>query len=254
MDGGLQGLVSSRRRPALRPADGLRPEDSFHHRLQGDAQPAIRGTYRQFKALMRHNGLPEAIRVDNGTPFASVGLAGLSRLSVWWISQGIRVEFTRPGCPQDNGSHERMHRDLKAEATKPPSSNMKAQKRRFNRWVDEFNNERPHEALDMLAPSELYLRSERRLNECDIIWYPKGYDVKTVSDCGFLYYEGRNRRCLRRAEDRLAKNLQEDGGGPLRQRSPRPPRLRQRRGPIPACGLHRSPSLQNPRHDQPSKP
>ena len=78
-------------------------------------------THYEFKKLMRRNGLPEIIRVDNGTPFASVGLAGLSRLSVWWISKGISVEFTRPGCPQDNGSHERMHKDLKAEATKPTS-------------------------------------------------------------------------------------------------------------------------------------
>ena len=151
-------------------------------------------THYEFKRLMRRQGLPEIIRVDNGTPFASVGLGGFSRLSVWWISQGISVEFTRPGCPQDNGSHERMHKDLKTEATKPPSANMKAQKRRFQRWVDEFNHQRPHEALGMMTPSDSYHSSRRRLNQCDIIRYPKGYDVVRVGDSGHIYYEGRNWR------------------------------------------------------------
>lgn len=113
--------------------------------------------------------------MDNGTPFASIALGGLSQLSVWWIEQGIRVEFIRPGSPQENGSHERMHRDLKAEAARPASSNMVAQQKRFDRWRHEYNHDRPHEALDMLRPAEIYHPSARRLGEKDKIRYPKGY-------------------------------------------------------------------------------
>ena len=141
-------------------------------------------TLRVFKGLARYHGLPEIIRVDNGTPFASGGIGGLSRLSVWWIEQGIEVEFTRPGKPQDNGSHERMHKDLKAEATKPPSANLRAQQKRFKRWRDQYNHERPHEALDMRRPAELYQPITRRLNEKDNIHYPSTYTVKRLSENG----------------------------------------------------------------------
>ena len=149
-------------------------------------------TLRVFKGLARYHGLPEIIRVDNGTPFASGGIGGLSRLSVWWIEQGIEVEFTRPGKPQDNGSHERMHKDLKAETTKPPSANLRAQQKRFKRWRDQYNHERPHEALDMRRPAELYQPSTRRLNEKDNIHYPSTYTVKRLSENGHLSYEGSN--------------------------------------------------------------
>lgn len=104
----------------------------------------FKSALRVFKKLMRHYGLPEIIRVDNGTPFASKSLGGLSQLSVWWIEQGIRVEFMTPASPQENGSHERMHRDLKAEVTQPASKNMAAQRKRQERWRHEYNNEHPH--------------------------------------------------------------------------------------------------------------
>jgi transposase InsO family protein len=95
-----------------------------HYVLACDACPnqQYKGTLYAFRCLMRHHGLPEIIRCDHGSPFASNGLGRLSSLSLWWIEQGIEVEFTRPASPQDNGSHERMHRDLKAEATQPPWS------------------------------------------------------------------------------------------------------------------------------------
>jgi transposase InsO family protein len=144
------------------------------------------------KKLMRYHGLPEIIRVDNGAPFASIALGGLSKLSVWWIEQGIRLEFTKPGSPQDNGSHERMHRDLKAEATKPASSNMAAQKKRFERWRKEYNHERPHEALGMLRPFEIYHPSARRLGEKYKMRYPEGFEVKGVSDSGHISHRGSN--------------------------------------------------------------
>ena len=158
------------------------------------AQPnqQFKGTLSTCKKLMRHYGLPEVIRVDNGTPFASIALGGLSQLSVWWIEQGVRVEFIRPSSPQENGSHERMHRDLKAEVTKSASSNMRAQQKRFDRWRHEYNHERPHEALDMLRPAEIYHNSSRRLGEQDRIKYSQDYQVKRVSQSGHISHMGSN--------------------------------------------------------------
>lgn len=158
-------------------------------RAQFDQQ--FGSTLRAFKKLMRHHGLPKIIRVDNGTPFASTGLGRLSRLSVWWINQGITVEFIRPASPQENGAHERMHKDLKAEATRPPSPNQPAQQRRFERWQYIHNHVRPHEALGMRCPGQIYRRSQRRLRENDsAVRYPKDCLVKRLSVNGHLWHEG----------------------------------------------------------------
>jgi transposase InsO family protein len=160
-------------------------------RAQPDQQ--FKSTLRTFQNLLRQVGLPEVIRVDHGAPFASIGLGRLSSLSVWWIEQGIEVEFTRPASPQDNGSHERMHRDLKAECTQPPSANLAAQQRRFERWQYSYNHERPHESLVQQFPAEFYRPRVRRLNENDKpLVYPRDYEVKLVSASGFLAHEGRN--------------------------------------------------------------
>ncbi|MCH8476244.1 MAG: integrase core domain-containing protein [Opitutales bacterium] len=153
---------------------------------KGQPNQQFKGTLSTCKKLMRYHGLPEIIRVDNGTPFASMALGGLSQLSVWWIEQGIRVEFIRPSSPQENGSHERMHRDLKAEAIRPPSANLAAQQKRFDRWRNEYNHDRPHESLDMLRPAEIYHPSARRLGEKDKMRYPEGYQIKRVSDSGHI--------------------------------------------------------------------
>jgi len=166
-----------------------------HYVLAVRAQPdqQFTRTLRTFQALLRQAGLPEIIRVDLGAPFASVGLGRLSALSVWWIEQGIDVEFTRPASPQDNGSHERMHRDLKAEATQPPSPNHSAQQRRFERWQHTYNHERPHESLHQQRPAEVYQPSTRRLNGNDKpIVYASDCEVKMVSVSGHVAYEGRN--------------------------------------------------------------
>ena len=150
-------------------------------------------TLRTFQALLRQCGLPEIIRVDHGSPFASLGLGRLSRLSVWWIEQGIEVELTGPAAPQENGSHERMHRDLKAETAQPPSANLAAQQRRFERWRHTYNHERPHESLDQQRPADVYQPSGRRLNEHDKpVVYPSACEVKLVSIGGHLAHEGRN--------------------------------------------------------------
>lgn len=166
-----------------------------HYVLCCRAKPnqQFKGTLQAFKALMRQTGLPEIIRVDHGSPFASTGLGRLSSLSLWWIEQGIEVEFTRPASPQDNGSHERMHRDLKAETTQPPSATLAAQQRRFERWRHTYNHERPHESLAMQRPAELYQPSSRRLNEQDKpLCYASDFEVKVVADNGLLAHEGKN--------------------------------------------------------------
>ena len=176
--------------------DPLTVCDRYSHyvlAVRGQPDQQFTRTLRTFRALMRQSGVPEIIRVDHGSPFASVGLGRLSSLSVWWIEQGIEVEFTRPASPQDNGSHERMHRDLKAEATKPASANLPAQQRRFDRWRYTYNHERPHESLDQQRPAELYHPSARRLNENDKpIVYDTEFEVKAVSTSGHLAHEGRN--------------------------------------------------------------
>lgn len=154
------------------------------------ANQRFKGTLGACRKLMRCHGLPEVIRVDNGAPFASGALGGLSQLSVWWIEQGIRVEFTAPASPQQNGSHERMHRDLKAEATKPPSVNLAAQRKRFERWRHEYNHERPHESLDMLRPAEIYRKSSRRLDERYKMGYPDSYEARRVSGSGHISHLG----------------------------------------------------------------
>ena len=159
---------------------------------RGCANQQFKGTLSVCKKLMRYHGLPDIIRVDNGSPFASMALGGLSQLSVWWVEQGIEVEFMTPASPYQNGSHERMHRDLKAEATKPSSRNLAAQRKRLERWRCEYNNERPHESLDMLRPAEIYLKSSRRLGEKYRMGYPDGYEVKRVSGSGHISYKGSN--------------------------------------------------------------
>ena len=104
---------------------------------------------RVFKAF----GLPRRIRTDNGVPFATNTLARLSQLSAWWGHLGILPEFIEPGTPHQNGRHERMHRTLKAETTRPPGANLRAQQQKFNHFREEFNHARPHEALDMRTPA-----------------------------------------------------------------------------------------------------
>ncbi len=120
-------------------------------------RPAKPRSSRPFQQLFRDRGLPLAIRSDNGLPFASPnGLYNLSSLSVWWLRLGIAIERIKPGHPQQNGRHERMHLTLKKEATRPPGINILQQQARFDAFVREFNAERPHEALAMKCPAEFY--------------------------------------------------------------------------------------------------
>jgi putative transposase len=115
-----------------------------------------------FERVFKKFGVPSAIRTDNGVPFASPNaLFQLSRLSVWWLRLGIAIERIKPGCPQQNGRHERMHLTLKIETTKPAGKNFLQQQAKFDDFIDTFNNERPHQAIGMCCPAQLYRRSPR---------------------------------------------------------------------------------------------
>jgi transposase InsO family protein len=138
-----------------------------------------------FQRLFRDRGLPEAIRSDNGLPFASPnGLYNLSRLSVWWLRLGISIERIKPGHPQQNGRHERMHLTLKKEATRPAGLNSLVQQARFDAFVREFNTERPHEALAMKGPAELYTASPRPYHGLPELQYPWHDRDILVTACG----------------------------------------------------------------------
>ncbi|GAC1666903.1 MAG: integrase core domain-containing protein [Candidatus Dormibacteraceae bacterium] len=138
-----------------------------------------------FEQLFRDRGLPAAIRSDNGVPFASPNaLFNLSKLSVWWLRLGIAIERIKPGHPQQNGRHERMHLTLKQEATRPPGMNSLQQQARFDTFVREFNTERPHEALAMKAPVEVYKASPRPYRGLPELNYPLHDRDVVVTACG----------------------------------------------------------------------
>ena len=134
----------------------------FLVRCEGVESPDGSEVLRIFDSAFREFGLPAAIRSDNGPPFASVGAGRLTRLSVWWLRLGIRVERIEPGKPQQNGRQERFHRTLKAETAKPPRAHLSAQQRSFDHFRKEYNHDRPHEALGQQTPSTAFALSPRR--------------------------------------------------------------------------------------------
>lgn len=138
-----------------------------------------------FQRLFAERGLPTAIRSDNGVPFASPnGLYNLSKLSVWWLRLGIAIERIKPGHPQQNGRHERMHLTLKKEATRPPGANILQQQDKFDAFIEEFNSQRPHEALAMKTPAEIYLPSSRPYRGLPDLDYPFHDRDVLVTACG----------------------------------------------------------------------
>jgi putative transposase len=141
--------------------------------------------FTQFERVFKEYGLPDAIRTDNGVPFSSPNaLFGLSRLSVWWLRLGISIERIKPGNPQQNGRHERMHLTLKKEATKPPGYNFLQQQGKFDDFQEQYNNDRPHEALNMKYPGELYTPSARVYDRLAEPEYPFHDRVVRVTRCG----------------------------------------------------------------------
>ncbi len=144
-----------------------------------------------FEAAFREYGVPEFIRIDNGPPFASVGLGGLTQLSVWWIKQGIRPERIEPGKPAQNGRHERMHRTMKQETAQPPRANLREQQKAFDLFRHEYNYERPHQALQGRTPADCYETSPRAYRSRPrAVSYPSDYEVRYVSDGGHLRWNG----------------------------------------------------------------
>jgi putative transposase len=138
-----------------------------------------------FERAFKDFGLPRAIRTDNGAPFASANsLFGLTRLSVWWLRLGISIERIKPGHPQQNGRHERMHLTLKKEATKPAAKNFLQQQARFDQFIEIFNQQRPHQALNMRCPAEVYDRSSRLYKGLPDLEYPFHDRTVMVTRCG----------------------------------------------------------------------
>jgi transposase InsO family protein len=161
---------------------------------------AEKPAFTAFERLFKERGLPRAIRSDNGVPFASPnGLFNLSKLSVWWLRLGISIERIRPGHPQQNGRHERMHLTLKKEATRPPGANILQQQAKLDAFLEEFNNERPHEALQMRCPAEVYIASERPYRGIPEPHYPFHDRTVMVTSCGRL--------CLYRKKINLSTSL-----------------------------------------------
>jgi transposase InsO family protein len=144
-----------------------------------------------FIETFREYGMPVAIRTDNGPPFATTTLGGLSTLSVWWLRLGIGLERIEPGKPQQNGRHERMHRTLKEATAKPPRSNLRKQQKAFDEFRNEYNTERPHEGLGQKVPAEFYSRSERQYPERlpDQRGYPDEWQKRLVRQGGRIKWK-----------------------------------------------------------------
>lgn len=148
------------------------------------AMPVFERTFEEY-------GLPKTIRSDNGVPFAAPnGLFGLSRMAVWWLRLGIGLERIKPGHPEQNGRHERMHRTLKAATVKPAGENFLQQQQKFDNFRDEFNRERPHQALSMKTPQEMYRPSTQNYMGVKPLEYPLHDKTITVTNCGRICHKG----------------------------------------------------------------
>jgi transposase InsO family protein len=146
-----------------------------------------------FEAAFREYGMPEAIRTDNGAPFASTAIAGLSRLAVWWIKLGIVPERIEAGHPEQNGRHERMHRTLKQEVATPPAQDRRTQQRQLERFQKEYNEVRPHEALGMQTPATVYVPSERQYpRQVPQVEYPEMMKVCSIKSHGHFRWKNRD--------------------------------------------------------------
>jgi hypothetical protein len=163
----------------------------FALRCDALASRSSAATRRRFECAFAEYGLPERIRSDNGTPFASHGLGGLSQLAVWWIRLGIIPERIAPGHPEQNGSHEQFHAVLKAETTRPPAHSAVAQQQRFDRFCADYNHERPHEALHDAPPASCYTPSPRPLPaRLPPLEYPGHFEVRLVTRNGRVKWKG----------------------------------------------------------------
>ena len=149
------------------------------------------GVWRAVERLFHERGLPGYFRMDNGSPFGGQGAGGLTKLSVRWVKLGIGLSPITPGCPQQNGRHERMHRTLKAETSRPPAASARAQQARFDTFRRAFNEERPHEALDQTVPAAHYRPSQRLYGgKLEEPWYDAEHRVERVRSHGEIRLDG----------------------------------------------------------------
>jgi len=148
---------------------------------------------KAFEKIFHEYGIPDAIRSDNGSPFSSHGLAGLTPLAIWWLKLGIRLERIEPGKPAQNGRHERMHRTLKEHTALPPRSSLKEQQKAFDNFRKEYNEDRPHHALDMQVPASVYCKSSKSFTgKTPTVEYNTNIEAFRISDQGTFLY-GMNR-------------------------------------------------------------
>jgi putative transposase len=157
------------------------------------ATMALPAVWQSFERTFKEYGLPRAIRVDNGRPFGGGWVLGLTQLSVWWRLLGVQVDFIDPGKPYQNGAHERMHLTLKLEIANPAAANRRAQQRRTRTWIKSFNEERPHEALGMKAPAEIYVTSEIKYKTLKPIEYGSEFEVREVNSKGDIQWLNQRR-------------------------------------------------------------
>lgn len=173
----------------------LTVSDNFSRFLlgcDGLSSPDLEGTYRCFKRVFNEYGLPDAIRTDNGQPFAGVGIGGLTALSIWWLRLGILPERIQPGCPQQNGRHERMHRTLKEATARPAQANFVEQQQCFDEFRKVYNEQRPHQALGKKRPAQVYEKSLRPFtNRPDEVTYADNFLVRQVRNTGGIKWRGK---------------------------------------------------------------
>lgn len=151
----------------------------------GMYRPMLKETKNYFEKAFYLYGLPDAIKTDNGKPFAGNGLGGLSQLSIWWLKLGILPERIKPGHPEQNGRHERMHRTLKEATALSPEKNLRKQQEKFNAFIQEYNHERPHAALDKKCPGDVYTSSTRPLpSRVPEMTYPNHFEIRFVRSNG----------------------------------------------------------------------
>ena len=168
----------------------------YHSRylLTCEAQESTKesGAFAVFESAFKEFGLPKAIRSDNGVPFASPNsLFGLSKLSVWWLRLGIKIERIKPGNPQQNGRHERMHRTLKQDTAKPAAFNLFQQQEKFDKFIKVYNNERPHQGICNKYPADLYTPSTRVYKGLPDVDYPFADKIVTITNCGRICIENK---------------------------------------------------------------
>lgn len=196
----LLGRVHAGRQALLLPLTVTDYASRFLLLCEAMESNAEKSAFTAFEQLFQQRGLPRAIRSDNGVPFASPnGLFNLSKLSVWWLRLGISIERIRPRPPQQNGRHERMHLTLKQEATRPAGANILQQQAKFDKVIYEFNSERPHEALAMKCPAQLYTPSPRPYQGIPEPHYPFHDRTVNVTSC--------SRLCLYRKKINLSTSL-----------------------------------------------